>query len=65
MDDVNAMMSDHVPVMVNEGDIAVVKAIVVAGKTIRFKKKMRIPVERLGDCQLVLDHIESPGKGQP
>ena len=49
----------ELPMMVSEGDIAVVRAVKVGDQEMRLKKPLRVPVERLHDCQLILDRIES------
>lgn len=56
-------MSDHLSMIVSPGDIAVVKEISIGGQKVKLRKPLRVPVEQLGDCQVILDRIERAPSG--
>lgn len=54
---------EEVPVVLQPGDTAIVKAVNIAGQLVEFSEPLRVPVERLHECQLILGGIERGASG--
>lgn len=49
------------PVIVKPGDVVVITNVVVGGQRAKLKKPLKVPVEMVQGCELIIERIETHG----